>query len=218
MVYCIVNDVLRRFGKKEQSLPSGWGLNVADIQAFVDKNESIIDDLYNGTFDSTTNTDEYMDPPGKDNEIITLNRPIISVTSLYRRMGSNSWIQLTDVTSTHDNSQPNGFIVRDSAAGIIKLTSNYEYPGQSYGDRYSGWDDMYKITYVSGYATPPDWIKELCVNMSQRDVVLVLRHNGTTEVKEILDAYRDTMKYLTQEIDVGKKRVRKHRRPAVGVL
>lgn len=218
MVYCVVNDVLRRFGKKEQTLPSGWGLEVADIQSFIDKNESIIDDLYNGTFEQTDFIDEYMDPPGKDNELITLQRPIISITSLSRRTGTNSWNQLTDVTSTHDNSQSDGFIVRDSSAGIIKLTSSYEHPGWTYGDDYSGWDDMYKITYDAGYAIAPDWVGELCTNMSQRDIILVLRHNESTEAKDLLDSYRDTLKYLTEEIEVGKKRVRKRRRPAVGVI
>jgi len=218
MVYCTVNDALRRFGKKEQDLPSGWGLEVLDIQAFVDNNEAIIDDLYNGTFESVTFTDEYMNPPGKDNELITLQRPISSVTSLYRRVGTNNWTQLTDVTPTHDNSQSDGFIVRDSSAGIIKLTSNYEHPGWTYGDDYSGWDDMYRITYDAGYAIAPNWVKELCVNMTQRDIVLVLMHNGSTEAKDVLDSYRSTVKYLTGEIEVGKKRVRRHRRPAVGVL
>ncbi len=218
MVYCTVDDVLRRFGMKEKDLPPEWGLNVADIQSFVDKNEGIIDDLYNGTFEPTTITDEYMDPPGKDNEVITLQKPITSVTSMSRRTGTDSWTLLTDATPTHNNSQSDGFIVRDSSAGIIKLTSNYEHPGHTYGDDYSGWDDLYKITYSSGYAIAPPWVKELCVNMGQRDVVLVRMHNGSTEAKDLLDAYRGTLKYLTNEIEVGKKRVRRHRRPAVGVL
>ena len=218
MAYCTVDDVCRRFGADANNIPKSWGLDATAIQTFIDKNENIIDDLYNGTFEQTTYTDEYIDAPGKDNEIITANRPISSITSMSRRVGSNNWTQLTDVTTTRDMSQADGFILRDSSAGIIKLTSNYEHPGWSYGDDYSGWDDLYKITYAAGYAIAPHWVKDLCADMTQRDVIMVLRHNGSTEAVDMLNAYRDSIKMLTADIEVGKKRVRRHRRPGVGVF
>jgi hypothetical protein len=217
MAYCTVTDVLRRFGKKESSLPAGWGIDVADIQSFIDKNEIQIDDIYNGTFELTTYTDEYLDAPGKDNELIVRHRPIASITSLFRKVGTTSWTQLVDATASQDITV-DGFILRDSSAGIIKLCYSYEYPGQSYGGEYSSYDDMYKITYAAGFAVAPDWVKEICIAMTQLDILLVLRHNGTTENVDMLNAYRDTYKMLKDTVEEGKKRIRRHRRPGVGVL
>ena len=191
-------------------------LTTAIIEAKIVMRSSEIQRMLRSNFIQTVVVDEYYDAPAYDDDVIILiNRPIISVQSIYERSGiTDDWSTTITASDTYVN---NGYWIKDTGKGWIQLWSplNMIYP--NYGTDGAGLEEAYKISYTFGYATVEAWIQELCAFMVARDILL-FQMLYDTDCAKIQQSIRDTRGSIKKDIDALMVEVKKKRRIGVSVL
>ena len=159
------------------------------LENLIKRVSSFVDNYCDRTIETTTHT-EYYDGNGTD-RLYTLNYPITSVTNLWENT-NRAW-DTDDITDSDD------YIVMENSI-LLKTTIFSNYP------------QCIKLTYVAGYATIPEDLKQLCIEEVSRsfnhkqDIGIISRGDSKGNItrieqglmkqsKEVLIKYRRTGLY-----------------------
>ena len=153
------------------------------ITDYIEMNQEFLNALCDRQFTQVDDEIEYVDFES-GNLILLKNYPVVSVSEVGELQSDFTYTTLTD---TRDTDTDSSFYLKDSSAGIIRLSD----PIQD--------EQAYRVTYSYGYATVPKWVAKLCLLMTCRDVVMRLA-NSTDSTELMREWTRLCEKILDPEI------------------
>ena len=189
-------------------MASGVKLTKSVIESFIEGATGEINDEYGSYFCSTTCTNEYYDAPGRDDVLVLMHYPIISVESMYYKLSTSE--DCDNLMTESSTFVSHGYWVMDNDAALVRLWTPIRVSGMPrYGVNNTAYEDVYKVSYTFGYSDVPEWVKELCKKMVAVKILRFRQTDGSSaSCIDLHRSLRDQISSLKKEIDKTLLRVR----------